>query len=74
MQITSVIRHDIYFNAFLIINIGRHLKDCHGNINFLKENNFSVLKKCCTKWDCLINEMLFISKNKTELEHPERLP
>ena len=47
--------------------IDRHLKDCHGNINFLKENNFSVLKKCCTKWDCLINEMLFIRRIRPNL-------
>ena len=47
--------------------IGRHLMENHGNVNFLKENNFTVLKKCSSKWDCLINEMLFIRKIRPKL-------
>ena len=43
--------------------IGKHLKNDHGleTISDLT-NNFSVLKKCNGKLDCLIYEMLFIKK------------
>ena len=43
--------------------IGKHLKNDHGleKIGDLT-NNFSVLKKCNGKLDCLIYEMLFIKK------------
>lgn len=48
--------------------IGKHLKNDHGlyNIDDLA-NNFSVLKKCNGKLDCLIYEMLFIRKKKPSL-------
>ena len=43
--------------------IGKHLKNDHGleTIGDLT-NNFSVLKKCGGKLDCLIYEMFFIKK------------
>ena len=40
--------------------IGRHLRDAHGNIDSLNESQFRTLKKCSTKWDCLVYEMLYI--------------
>ena len=45
--------------------IGKHLKNDHaleaiGDLS----NNFSVLKKCNGKLDCLIYEMLFIKKKR----------
>ena len=40
--------------------IGHHLRDAHGNIDLLNESQFRMLKKCCTKWDCLVYEMLYI--------------
>ena len=32
----------------------------HGNIDLLNESQFKMLKKCSTKWDCLVYEMLYI--------------
>ena len=40
--------------------IGRHLRDAHGNIDLLNEGQFRILKKCSTKWGCLVHEMLYI--------------
>ena len=40
--------------------IGRHLRDSHGNIDLLNESHFRMLKRCSTKWDCLVYEMLYI--------------
>ena len=40
--------------------IGHHLRDAHGNIDLLNENQCTMLKKCSTKWDCIIYEMLYI--------------
>ena len=41
--------------------IGHHLRDAHGNIDLLNESHhFRMLKKCSTKWDCLVYEMLYI--------------
>ena len=40
--------------------IGRHFLEAHGNNNRLIENQFTVLRKCQNKFDCLVFEMLFI--------------
>ena len=40
--------------------IGRHLRDAHGNIDLLNDSQFRILKKCSTKWHCLVYEMLYI--------------
>ena len=61
IQITSDIRRAICFNAIAdhrYVAIGHHLKDAHGNIDLLNESHFRMLKKCSTKWDCLVYEML----------------
>ena len=42
--------------------IGRHFLEAHGNNNLLKENHFTVLRKCQGKFDCLVFEILFIKK------------
>ena len=47
--------------------IGRHFLEAHGNNNFLRENQFTVLRKCQSKFDCLVFEMLFIKKLKPNL-------
>ena len=48
--------------------IGKHLKNDHGIKTIGDLNgNFSVLKKCGGKLDCLIYEMLFIKKKKPKL-------
>ena len=49
-------------------SVGKHLKNDHGleTIGDLT-NNFSVLKKCNGKLDCLIYEMLFIKKKRPRL-------
>ena len=41
--------------------IGRHLRDAHGNIDLLNESQFRMLIKCSTKWDCLVDEMLYMN-------------
>ena len=40
--------------------IGRHLRDAHKNIDLLNESQFRTIKKCSTKWDGLVYEMLYI--------------
>ena len=47
--------------------IGRHFLEAHGNNNLLRENQFTVLRKCQSKFDCLVFEMLFIKKLKPNL-------
>ena len=47
--------------------IGKHFLEAHGNKNLLKENQFTVLRKCQGKFDCLVFEMLFIKNLKPNL-------
>ncbi|RMX43673.1 hypothetical protein pdam_00006333 [Pocillopora damicornis] len=47
--------------------IGRHFLEAHGNNNLLRESQFTVLRKCQSKFDCLVFEMLFIKKLKPNL-------
>ena len=47
--------------------IGRYFLEAHGNSNFLKENQFRVLRKCQGKFDCFVFEMLFIKNLKPNL-------
>ena len=47
--------------------IGRHFLEAHGNNNLLRESQFRVLRKCQSKFDCLVFEMLFIKKLKPNL-------
>ena len=57
---------DTCTNALASINI-LQLED-HGLLKSdLKDNQFSILRKCRTKFDCLIVEMLFIKELKSGL-------
>ena len=47
--------------------VGTHVKGCHGTSNPELLKQFSVLKKCQGKLDCLIREMLFIRERKPKL-------
>ena len=47
--------------------IGRHLEDQGLSRSDLKDKQFSVLRKCRSKFDCLIVEMLFIKELKPGL-------
>ena len=48
-------------------SIGQHLQREHGSATSVKDSQFKVLKKCRSKFDCLIYEMLFIQKIKPNL-------
>ena len=41
-------------------SIGKHNKDKHSTVPKDLEKQFSVLKKCNDKFDCLVHEMLLI--------------
>ena len=43
------------------------LRFCTANNNLLRESQFTVLRKCQSKFDCLVFEMLFIKKLKPNL-------
>ena len=44
--------------------IGKHLINIHGGIDASSfSSHFSILKKCQTKFDCLLHEMLFSLRN-----------
>ena len=47
--------------------IGNHVKEEHGKDPEIITSNFEILKKCQSKFDCLIFEMLFIHKLKPKL-------
>ena len=47
--------------------IERHLEDHGLSKSDLKDKQFSILRKCRTKFDCLIFEMLFIKELKPGL-------
>ena len=47
--------------------IGNHVKEEHGKDPEIITSNFKILKKCQSKFDCLIFEMLFIHKLKPKL-------
>ena len=57
---------DTCTNALASINIhsetGRHLENHGLSKSDLKDKQFSVLRKCRTKFGCLIFEMLFIKE------------
>ena len=48
--------------------IGRRLRDAHGNIDLLNESQFRMVKKCSTKWDWLVYEMLYIRTIRPNLK------
>ena len=61
---------DTCTNALASINtlhIGRHFEDHGLSKSHLKDKKFSVLRKCRSKFDCLIFEVLFIKELKPGL-------
>ena len=48
-------------------SIGNHFREHHGNLLGLKSSQFHVLKKCRSKFNCLVYEILFIQKLKPSL-------
>ena len=47
--------------------IGNHLETHHGNTRIKTAHFFKVLKKCNSKFDCLVYEMLYIKDIKPSL-------
>ena len=48
-------------------SIGNHFREHHDSLLGLKSSQFYVLKKCSSKFNCLVYEMLFIRKLKPSL-------
>ena len=52
--------------------IGKHLINIHGGIDTSSlRSHFSILKKCQTKFDCLLYEVFFIKELKPSLSTQE---
>ena len=47
--------------------IGKHFHEAHGRSDLLRENHFKILRKCQSKFDCLVFEMLYIKNLKPNL-------
>ena len=47
--------------------IGKHLLEAHGSSCHLNENQFQILCKCCSKFKCLVYEMLSIKERNPRL-------
>ena len=47
--------------------IGKHLLEAHGSSCHLNENQFRILRKCRSKFECLVYEMLFIKERNPRL-------
>ena len=50
--------------------IGKHLRDAYNQRNKDLQEQFTILKKCNGKFECLIFEMLFFQEKKPELNTP----
>ena len=48
-------------------SIGNHIKEQHGTVPSDIYRDFKILRKCQSKFECLIYEMLFILKKTTIL-------
>ena len=47
--------------------IGKHLRNAHNQRNKALQEQFTIVKKCRGKFECLIYEILFIQEMKPEL-------
>ena len=47
--------------------IGKHLLEAHGSSCYLNEKQFRILRKCRSKFKCLVYEMLFIKERNPRL-------
>ena len=61
-SINNQIKHNIYLMITIYL-----LKDEHGQDPETIKSNFRILRKCQSKLDCLIFEMLFIRDLKPKL-------
>ena len=48
-------------------SIANHFREHHNSLLGLKSSQFYVLKKCSSKFNCIVYEMLFIRKLKPSL-------
>ena len=48
-------------------NLTQIFTEAHGGSDLLNESRFKILKKCQSKFDCLVFEMLFIKRLKPNL-------
>ena len=46
--------------------VGVHFKNCHKSVKHF-DTNFTVLRQCKTKFDCLVYDLLFIKELKPSL-------
>ena len=73
MQVMWVIHWGTYISTWVIeqknvsSSIGKHNKDKHSTVPKDLEKQFSVLKKCNDKFDCLVHEMLLIRELTSSL-------
>ena len=61
----SASRADTFMNVWR--NTSDHVKDEHGKDPETIERNFKIVKKCQSKLDCLIFEMLYIHELEPKL-------
>ena len=54
--------------------VEKHVKELHGKSVDTLSKNFSVLRKCKSKFDCLIHEMLLIKQYKPFLRACSYVP
>ena len=67
MHITWAIHADTFFSALTDINTRQLANTCATHTNKDVRDQFTILKKCRGKLDCLIYEMLFIKEKKPKL-------
>ena len=70
MQTMSGIRADTYQRVEEhkgSSSIGNHIKEQHGTVPSDIYRDFKILRKCQSKFDCLIYEMLFVKELKPPL-------
>ena len=73
MQVMWVIHWGTYISTWVIeqknvsSSIGKHNKDKHSTVPKDLEKQFSVLKKCNDKFDCLVRKMLLIRELTSSL-------
>ncbi|KAM7435469.1 hypothetical protein ABFA07_014585 [Porites harrisoni] len=55
------------FRGLEALSYWKHLRDSHNQENKHLTEQFTILKKCRGKFECLIYEMLFIQEKKPKL-------
>ena len=63
ISMTNTLRHrKMNEHRHTSSSIGKHFRDKHSSTPKDLTTNFTILKKCNSKFDCLIYEMFFINK------------